>query len=140
VSGNLNDGESSSATAEWTPAADVRELKARYRKRASGAAKGRNGVLEIRITKHAKALAANFHQRILRGLRGASRSVGSQRLHWRDRALPLEIQQKAGEALTRIYRQPARRTIERRCWLVVGGRCDTQDELRRRSDGPDNGS
>jgi HSP20 family protein len=115
VFGNLNDGDSSSATAEWTPAVDVREFKDRFellvdlpgveastvditlddgvltisgerreetarsdeafqsrRERRFGRyhrrfilpdtanaeqvnAKGRNGVLEIRIAKHAKA-------------------------------------------------------------------------------------
>ena len=115
VFGNINDGESSSATAEWTPAVDVREFKDRFellvdlpgveastvditldngvltisgerrddslasdeahqarRERRFGRyhrrfilpdtanaeqvnAKGRNGVLEISIAKHAKA-------------------------------------------------------------------------------------
>ncbi len=114
VFGNINDGDSSSATAEWTPAVDVREFKDRFellvdlpgvevntvditldngvltisgerrddditeeahqarRERRFGRyhrrfilpdtanaeqvhAKGRNGVLEISIAKHAKA-------------------------------------------------------------------------------------
>jgi HSP20 family molecular chaperone IbpA len=42
---NLQDGESSSATAEWMPAVDTETVSAT----------GRNGVLEISIAKHAKA-------------------------------------------------------------------------------------